>query len=82
MIKAEGGNFNVMSKGQQYQCQECGTLRWSKEPLNIEDDLFTKMKCKHCQKETNHLWVGEDEMDLYVMYNVNVDPRYYYNSTK
>ena len=60
-----------------YQCQICGSLQKSKEPLNIDNDLFIKMKCKHCGKETDHLWVGEDELDLYTMYNLNVDPRYY-----
>lgn len=66
-----------MDKGSQYQCQACGSLVWSKEPFNIEDELFIKMKCKHCHKETDHLWIGDCEDDLYKMYNVNVDPRYY-----
>lgn len=72
-----GGSLDVMRKEQQYQCQICGSLQKSKEPFNIDNDLFIKMKCKHCGKETNHLWVGEDELDLYTMYNLNVDPRYY-----
>ena len=65
-----------MREGQQYQCQICGSLQRSKELFNIDNDLFIKMKCKHCGKETDHLWVGEDELDLYTMYNLNVDPRY------
>ena len=75
--KMIGGSLNVMREGQQYQCQICGSLQRSKEPFNIDNDLFIKMKCKHCGKETDHLWVGEDELDLYTMYNLNVDPRYY-----
>ena len=66
-----------MREGQQYQCQICGSLQRSKELFNIDNDLFIKMKCKHCGKETDHLWVDEDELDLYTMYNLNVDPRYY-----
>ena len=72
-----GGSLDVMREEQQYQCQICGSLQKSKELFNIDNDLFIKMKCKHCGKETNHLWVGEDELDLYTMYNLNVDPRYY-----
>ena len=72
-----GGSLDAMRKEQQYQCQICGSLQKSKEPFNIDNDLFIKMKCKHCGKETDHLWVGEDELDLYTMYNLNVDPRYY-----
>lgn len=83
MIIAKEGIFNVMNKGKQYQCQYCGSLRWSKEPFNIED-LFTKMRCRHCQRETDHLYVGEDENDLYLYYNVNLDQRFYQyeNNTK
>ena len=68
-----------MDTGQksQYQCQKCGALVWTKEPLNIEGDLFVKMPCKHCHMETNHLWVGDREEDLYIYYNANADPRYY-----
>ena len=72
-----GGSLDIMREEQQYQCQICGSLQKSKELFNIDNDLFIKMKCKHCGKETNHLWVGEDELDLYTMYNLNVDPRYY-----
>ena len=71
-----GGSLDVMRKEQQHQCQICGSLQRSKELFNIDNDLFIKMKCKHCGKETDHLWVGEDELDLYTMYNLNVDPRY------
>lgn len=76
------GDFNGMSKGQQYQCNVCGTLRWSKEFFNIEDDLFIKMKCKHCGKETNHLWVGENPEDKYFYGDITLDERYYNYNTK
>lgn len=84
MILAEGGNFNVMSKKQsnQYQCQTCGNLLWSKEPFNIEDEIFIKMKCGHCGKETDHLYVGEHPEDVYWYYNANLDEKYYNYNTK
>lgn len=66
-----------MSKGQQYQCQVCGAIQLLKRPFDIEEDLFVPIKCKHCHTETSHLWVGNNKTDLYEMYNVNVDPRFY-----
>jgi Zn finger protein HypA/HybF involved in hydrogenase expression len=84
VILAEGGNFNVMSKKQrnQYQCQTCGNLLWSKAPFNIEDDIFIKMKCGHCKKETDHIYVGENPEDVYLFGNSNLDERFYKNNTK
>lgn len=64
-------------KKQQYQCQICGALQWSKEPFNIEDDLYIKKKCKHCGKETKHLWVGENPEDQYIYKDITLDKRYY-----
>jgi transcription elongation factor Elf1 len=69
-----------MRKEQLFQCQSCGSLQKEKIHLNI-DDLYIKMKCKCCGDYTKHLWVG-DEDDLYMNYNVNVDPRYYKYNTK
>lgn len=67
----------------QYQCMNCGALYWIEDPPDIdEDEIYIKMKCKCCGKETNHLWVGDDSADLYLYYDVNVDPRYYKYNTK
>lgn len=67
----------------QYQCMNCGSLYWIEDPPDIdEDELYIKMKCKHCGKETNHLWVGNDPADLYLYYDVNADPKYYEYNTK
>lgn len=67
----------------QYQCMHCGALHWIEDPPDIdEDELYIKMKCKHCGKETNHLWVGTEAGDEYLYYDVNADPRYYEYNTK
>lgn len=71
-----------MSKGQRYQCSQCGTLQWSKQPFDIEDDLYIRMECKHCGKTTSHLWVGDKEEDLYTLYDVVSDSRFYNYRTK
>ena len=66
-----------MDKGSRYQCQSCGNLMWSREPFDIEKNMFKEMYCKKCHDETSHLWVGDREEDLYIMYNLNVDPKYF-----
>ena len=67
-----------MGKRAQFQCVQCGHLHWIEDPPNIdEDELYTKMKCRHCGQTTNHLCVGEQDEDKYLYYDVNADPRYY-----
>lgn len=57
------------------QCQCCGNLH--KEIVSLSDsDLYIKTYCPKCRDETKHLWCGEDETDIYIYYNVNLDPRY------
>ena len=57
--------MNTGQKSQyQYQCQCCGALRKSKIPLDIDRELYVQMSCRHCHKKTNHLWVGNNELDL------------------
>ena len=68
-----------MGVGEYYfQCQRCGRIHKEKIRINIDDDeLFLKMECKHCRDDTEHLWVGETEIDIYQLYNSNIDPRFY-----
>lgn len=61
-----------------FQCMNCGTLHWIKDPPNIDDDeLYTKIRCRHCQQMANHLWVGDTPEDTYIYYDVIKDNRYY-----
>ena len=52
-----------MNNKHRYQCQVCGNLQWSEIPFYIEDELFTNLKCGHCKRETNHLYVGDESSD-------------------
>lgn len=62
----------------QFQCMNCGTLSWMEDPPDIdESELYIKIRCNHCKQMTNQLWVGNKPEDLYLYYDVNVDPRYY-----
>ena len=76
MIIQQGGGFYGMGKESWFQCQFCGCLHKEKIRFNIED-LYTKIKCPRCRGETSHIYCGNTEDDIYVMYNLNVDPRYY-----
>lgn len=66
------------------QCQVCGIVHkvQSKETSISDDDLYTEVFCPKCRDGTQHLWCGEDETEIYVYYNLNVDPRYYKYNTK
>jgi DNA-directed RNA polymerase subunit RPC12/RpoP len=62
----------------QYQCMNCGTIHWMEDPPDIDkDELYTKVKCKKCQRMTNHLWVGDVPEDTYLYYDLSKDGRYF-----
>lgn len=65
-----------------YQCQICGFLHQENRCFNIEDNLFVKMKCKHCRGDTKHIWVGDNPEDVYIYGNSNLDIRYFQYNTK
>ena len=61
-----------------FQCMNCGHLHWIEDPPEIdESELYTKVKCKRCQRMTNHLWVGDTPEDTYLYYDVTKDSKYY-----
>ena len=64
------------------QCQNCGKLHKQIIQYNIEEDIYIKAKCTGCRDETVHLICSEDESEIYILYNSNVDPRYYQYKTK
>ena len=60
------------------QCQCCGGLH--KEDIRghtIIDEMYVTMKCKKCKEITSHLLCGTEDIDIYLTYNLNVDPRYF-----
>ena len=65
-----------------YQCQECGHLH-KVEVKNTEPDsetndkLYKSLWCVHCKVVTQQLDCGTQADDVYIYYNVNVDPNYY-----
>lgn len=72
IIRKEG---KPMREESYVQCQACGYLHKTKIELS-DEDLYIKVYCPKCRDGTKHLWCGEPE-DVYMNYNLNVDPRYY-----
>ena len=59
-----------------FQCQKCGKLHKKEIKYDIEGDLFTSLRCPICKMLTPHLWC-DNEDNIYKLFNLNVDPRYY-----
>ena len=59
------------------QCQVCGEVHQIEIRNMSKDDLYIITRCPGCRDETKHLWCGENKEDIYMYYNVNVDPRFY-----
>lgn len=64
------------------QCQNCGKLHKKTIQYNIEEDLYIKVHCSGCRDDITHLICSEDESEIYYLYNLNADPRYYDYKTK
>ena len=64
------------------QCQNCGKLHKQKIQYNIEEDFYIKVYCTGCRDDTTHLICSEDESEIYHLYNLSTDPRYYNYNTK
>ena len=62
------------------QCQECGKISQVDIEYDLENDLYVKINCPRCRDETTHLPCGDKAEDLYLAYNLNIDPRYYYET--
>lgn len=75
------GDFNGMKGKVWLQCQECGRLH-KKEVQNNIEDIYIEVQCPKCRNTTTHLVCSEDESEIYNLYNLNIDPRYYNYKTK
>lgn len=72
-------DFNVMRSDREvFQCSSCGNIHkvdWKYKPIG--DDIYVTLWCERCKGQTQQLYCGDDESDLYSLYDLNVDPRYY-----
>ena len=84
MIIAREEDLNVMDGGSSgyVQCQQCGAVHTTKMKIDIENNLYTELKCPKCRGVTQHLWCGDTEDDVYLYYNPVTDSRFYEYNTK
>lgn len=57
------------------QCQECGKIFYVPYMIKMEE-MYVVVNCPRCGEVTG-LNLGDDEDDVYALYNINVDPRCY-----
>lgn len=72
-------DFNAMSRDKEiFQCGCCGHIhkvdgRYKPE----EEQIYVPLWCERCRDQTLQLYCGDNESELYSLYDVNIDPRYY-----
>jgi hypothetical protein len=60
-----------------FQCI-CGHIHCSNINYNqIKDELYIDVYCSECRAVTSHLYVGNDILERYELYDVVSDDRYY-----
>lgn len=64
---------------QYYQCLECGRVHRAntEKVIDLGDDTYYETLCPNCRGVTKHLWVGADEDDIYMYYDVTLDETYF-----
>ena len=61
-----------------FQCSCCGSItRVDSKYKPREDQIYVPLWCERCKDLKMQLYCGEDESNLYELYNLNVDSRYY-----
>ena len=58
------------------QCQECGEVYQMPQTIDI-DKLYIWAHCPICNHMTRGLNLGDNEDDVYYLYDVTLDERYY-----
>ena len=54
-----------MKAGAYFQCCGCGAVHYIDYPYK-ESDLYNTFWCEECEKDSMHLWVGNDICDKYL----------------
>ena len=59
-----------------YQCTHCGAIVPFERELKLEDDIYADLYCDKCG-QSRTLYLGDNKEDLYMLYDVTLDERYY-----
>ena len=61
-----------------FQCSCCGTIHKVNEKYKPEEDqIYVSLWCERCRGQTAQLYCGDNESEIYELYNLNIDSRYY-----
>lgn len=66
-----------------YQCIHCGDIHVTNtdKVWDLGDNIYYASYCPCCRKITKHLWVGEEQLDVYELADSSLDERWF-NTTK
>lgn len=66
-------------KQEWFQCTTCGNIHkdYTDEIINLKNGVYYATVCQSCRGVTRHLWVGENEDEIYELYDSTLDSRYY-----
>ena len=78
MINQKGG-FQCMNNDKEiFQCNCCGNIHKVDERYKPRGDtIYVTLWCNKCKKNTRQLYCGDSMDDLYMLYDVNTDLKYY-----
>ena len=65
-----------MRNEHKWQCQVCGKVHETDKEYKVKD-IYARLWCSACEKETSQLYIGTDMLDKYSTYNVNLDERFF-----
>jgi hypothetical protein len=62
-----------------YQCIKCGEIHSVEinKVYNLDDDIYYATYCPCCKEVVKHLDVGIDKNEIYELYDVVLDSKYY-----
>ena len=68
-----------MSKDKEiFQCNCCGHIfKVSEKYKPRGDGIYATLWCDFCKEYTRQLYCGDNLDELYELYDVNIDPKYY-----
>lgn len=61
------------------QCINCGNIHkdYSDEVIDLENDIYYVTICPACRSVRKHLDLGDNESEIYELYDNTLDSRYY-----
>ena len=66
-----------------FQCSCCGNISKVNENYRPRGDTtYIVLWCERCEEYTEQLYCGDDVDDIYELYDLNVDSKYYKYKTE